>query len=585
MPRERSVVFLLLAIVTVGMTVSLTGQTTRALTITVDSLTDDFSDDGKCSLREAIQNANDTSDGQPREDCSAGDPAGEDTITFSVQGVIVLSGQLPPIVDDLVLAGGNDISLDGDDGRILSVEAGASLTVEELAFQHGQAAAGGAIHVASGVLVVRSSQFMNNRADHGGAIDVADGDLSVSNSVFTGNEALGPGGAITIAEGSLRISGSTFTENVGGEGQGAGAIYAMNAPVTINGGEFNGNSVGPGGAGGAIIVEAALAIQGTGFHGNSAVSGGAIFVIEGPGVQISGASFSNNEATFYAGGAITALVPLQVTGSTFHDNSAPQGGAIAHDLATASVSTSVFTGNTATTLGGAAYLGTPEGATTVFRRNTYSENKAKNGGAVYAVQGSVHLLESTFSENSAIAGGAIYNTGTIEVLNSTISGNEGGGLLNEGDATVRHATFADNASVGVAGILNTPSASLSIANTAIATGEFGVNCELNGTVNGPPGSNLSDDGSCDVPAFVKVEALLLGPLANNGGPTFTHLPATGSPVIDAGNLGTCLSDDQRGEPRPTNAGCDIGAVEVEEVPFVPAGDLFLPNLAAQVDHP
>jgi hypothetical protein len=61
----------------------------------------------------------------------------------------------------------------------------------------------------------------------------------------------------------------------------------------------------------------------------------------------------------------------------------------------------------------------------------------------------------------------------------------------------------------------------------------------------------------------------LGPLDDNGGPTFTHLPATTSPVIDKGNAPSGLVTDQRGEARtsdtdPANAndGTDIGSVEL-----------------------
>ena len=61
---------------------------------------------------------------------------------------------------------------------------------------------------------------------------------------------------------------------------------------------------------------------------------------------------------------------------------------------------------------------------------------------------------------------------------------------------------------------------------------------------------------------------LLGPLANNGGPTQTHLPKAGSPVLDQVPTtdcttldGTALSTDQRGVSRPQGLACDIGAVE------------------------
>lgn len=58
----------------------------------------------------------------------------------------------------------------------------------------------------------------------------------------------------------------------------------------------------------------------------------------------------------------------------------------------------------------------------------------------------------------------------------------------------------------------------------------------------------------------------LGALADNGGPTRTHLPQAGSPLRNAIPLGRadCERDatDQRGVAKPQGPRCDIGAVEV-----------------------
>jgi len=58
----------------------------------------------------------------------------------------------------------------------------------------------------------------------------------------------------------------------------------------------------------------------------------------------------------------------------------------------------------------------------------------------------------------------------------------------------------------------------------------------------------------------------LGPLQNNGGPTFSHLPASDSPAIDGSD--PALSMDQRGPGfvRVVNGRADIGAVEVQAAP-------------------
>jgi hypothetical protein len=56
---------------------------------------------------------------------------------------------------------------------------------------------------------------------------------------------------------------------------------------------------------------------------------------------------------------------------------------------------------------------------------------------------------------------------------------------------------------------------------------------------------------------------LLGALSVNGGPTWTLLPAAGSPVLNAGDpAGTGLpATDQRGLTRVTAGRVDLGAVE------------------------
>ena len=65
---------------------------------------------------------------------------------------------------------------------------------------------------------------------------------------------------------------------------------------------------------------------------------------------------------------------------------------------------------------------------------------------------------------------------------------------------------------------------------------------------------------------------LLGPLADNGGPTFTHALLAGSPAINAGDLAAVAGVngvpefDQRGMPfgRVFNGRIDIGAFEYQE---------------------
>src|SRR5207237_9727988 len=85
------------------------------------------------------------------------------------------------------------------------------------------------------------------------------------------------------------------------------------------------------------------------------------------------------------------------------------------------------------------------------------------------------------------------------------------------------------------------------------TDSYGFN--LIGSISGPiiPGAgdqfNITD------------AALKLGPLQNNGGPTFTHAPLCGSPAIDAGDNTDAPATDQRGFARIFRGVIDIGAGE------------------------
>jgi hypothetical protein len=81
--------------------------------------------------------------------------------------------------------------------------------------------------------------------------------------------------------------------------------------------------------------------------------------------------------------------------------------------------------------------------------------------------------------------------------------------------------------------------------------------------------NLLSDGGSNAPnltnSIVKTDPGL-GLLANNGGPTQTMLPAYGSLAVDALSVGACtLNMGQRGQPRPQNRACDMGAVELDRI--------------------
>ena len=199
------------------------------------------------------------------------------------------------------------------------------------------------------------------------------------------------------------------------------------------------------------------------------------------------------------------------------------------------------------------------------------------GGGIFN-RGMLTLTNSTVSGNWArFSGGGIDNGGTLTITNSTVSGNSasnGGGIRSSGTVTINNGTIADNTGIGLLSRAGT----ITLANTIIANRSPGGDCS--GSVTSF-GYNIDSDGTCvlnNTGDLSNTESLL-GPLADNGGPTKTHALLPGSPAIDAGgptktnallpgslavdsgDAVSCPATDQRGIPRPQGARCDIGAFE------------------------
>ncbi len=246
-----------------------------------------------------------------------------------------------------------------------------------------------------------------------------------------------------------------------------------------------------------------------------------------------------------------------------------------------------------------------EGGSTVNITNcTVSGNTAGGGeisgfgGGIYN-SGTLTIVNSTVSGNTTIGisggGGGIVNSGTLTIVNSTVSGNtatQGAGFNNGGDAatvTITNSTFSGNAASAYGGaclnaatlqIVNSTFSDnsaeffgggilligpLQIGNTILNRGDSGENIHAFGVVVVTSlGYNLSSDdaaGFLTGPGDQINTDPLLGPLQDNGGPTFTHELLPGSPAINAGNPGFTPPPffDQRGPgfDRVVNSRIDI----------------------------
>jgi CSLREA domain-containing protein len=482
---------------------------------TLDDGDDGSCEDNDCSLREAVDEVNDTD--------------GPGTITFE-------SG----------LTG--EITLDDDDGDI-------PVRYESVTIQGPGA----------GVITVAGDG--DNRIFHLYDFDTESEDVVISGLTLSDGDTGGAGGAILAQGGTfgeapdLTLADSVLTENDAGID--GGAIAAFYGALTVVNSQLAGNEADDRGGG--------IRSYYADFDGS-----------EDAGVVIADSVISNNDAGERGGGAnlYAAFDDVLISGSTITNNSAGDPG-------------------DATDLGGGLMLyGNEDGATTTIDSTTISGNYSSGDG------GGIQLL-STFTPD-------VGDPGAVLIQNSTISGNEagylGGGIrsYNSTDTarTIRNTTIVDN----TAGAEADPSGEVGgggisayfYDNPGSGAGSGGADTDelvLSSTIiaNNSPEDLANNDGSGFDGAFVLGLDLVenpagaamtespagsnifgvdpaLGALANNGGPTQTHLPAATSPVIDKG-IANGLATDQRGVARTFDAviapnaaggdGTDIGAVEVQ----------------------
>lgn len=331
-----------------------------------------------------------------------------------------------------------------------------------------------------------------------------------------------------------------------------------------------------------ISITSDTTVDGSGqavtISGNNAVQ---VFYVEtGVTFGLKSLTIANANAkdnTTAGGGAVeTWGGTIIIDNSNFTNNTAWSGGAIFSESGTVSVARSTFSNNTAfeqSAYGGAIFT---ESGTLTVSDSTFSGNGALTGGAIYssdyAGTGMLTVSRSTFSNNTTSdwSGGAIVTSGAGDVSNSTFYGNRapneyGGAIANRGTLTVTNSTFSNNAADYGGAIYNycgsNACGTVLLKNSIIASSTSGGNCRGTNITDGS--GNLSyPDTSC--PGINQNP--YLGLLQDNGGPTWTMAPGSGSAAIDAGLDETCEAPpinniDQRGVVRPQGEHCDIGAVE------------------------
>jgi hypothetical protein len=313
---------------------------------------------------------------------------------------------------------------------------------------------------------------------------------------------------------------------------------------------------------------------------------GAGLTIEGGSADITISGDNQYQVFLVESGAKLTLSNLTVADGAAASRG--RGGGI-HNSGTLEVSNSTLSDNRANGAGGGIY--NLAGAVTV-RNSTLSGNSAngsESGGGIFNFQGTLEVSDSTLSGNSAssgggASGGGIYNAGPATVRNSTLSGNSaslfGGGITNRGMLEVSNSTLSDNSAPNGGGIENGGGATATLKNTIVANSPSasGGSCYRYGIIT-DGGYNLDSDNTCFFGtnnfSLSGVDPML-GPLADNGGPTKTHALLAGSPAIDKGNSFGATTD-QRGAARPQGTASDIGSFESESTTTV---DTIKPTVSA-----
>ena len=435
------------------------------------------------------------------------------------------------------------------------------------------------------------------------AVELADADAAADTITF----APGLTGEITLTSGEIEIDAPLDIQ-----GPGAGTLAV----------DGNDNSrifkldAGDVGSPRDVVSISGLTMR----DGYASDGGGALYSFQSD-MRLANVVLSTNESTGTGGTIDIEQSPVSIIDSTVTGSKSGSGGGVMYtdganaetnSQDTITIRNSVFSGSYASGDGGVFYFDNATGGDILIAGSELRGNESTGtGGAIefYGHKGSQTIRSSTISGNTADRdGGAIYFNSDYDdpdgllIENSTISDNfsgaQGGGISLENydgkPVRILNSTVANNTSTGPGGGIYrndydvTLSSTIVAGNNSTSGDEDDLAQNASATEQFTAGFSLVEGGFANVtvtetPAGSNQTGVDpdLGPLADNGGATRTHLPSKTSSVVDAG-IANGLATDQRGlarkvdRPENTNAagsdGTDIGAVEVALEPVVPPPD-------------
>lgn len=421
--------------------------------------------DGRCSLSEAIINAN--ANAATHRDCVPG--AGPDTIVLPATSQQQLQGAatLPPITSQIVIEG-RDSTINRNAGMglaFLSVEATGNLTLNKTIVSGAGSGNRGLIGISNtGRLTLNDSSLAN--LDDGG-LKNRGGVAIITDSRITGNSAGyyssgGGGGIANLDGGRLTVTNSVISGN-GGYFKGGGIFNGTGSSATLTNSIVSDNRITYEGSGGGIENYGTLVLLGT--------------------------TVAGNEAQFAAG--------IVNRGTATIRRSTISGNRIAHQYDYQSA-------------GGIGNLGT---LTLVNSTVSGNEARANGGGITNGSNGILTLVSSTVTGNAVTAdvyyqngGGLAVFDGTLTLQRSIVSGNKANTsseIWAGSDAVVKADDFNLFGHDGDAGVVGfTPGATDVVPNKPVSgillpLADNGGETRTHALAIGSPALNASpDDANC-----------------------------------------------------------------------------------------
>jgi len=280
------------------------------------------SDSGTGSLRQAIINANATSN--------------NDIINFTFASgtnpyTITLASALPNIADAGISGtltinglGASSLIISGNDGNtlrdfnIFNIDSGANLAISGVTVSGAKTTNTGKIYGGAfnntGTLTITNSTISGNVAGYKGGGIFNNGSLTITNSTLSGNTTSYGGGVYNSANGTLTISNSTISGNSGASGA---AINNKGGTLNITNSTISGNSAFTGGGG--IYINGSASISNSTISGNSAFSGGGLYAVNGT-ITLINNTISGNSASNLGGGIHNQFATINIANTIIANN-------------------------------------------------------------------------------------------------------------------------------------------------------------------------------------------------------------------------------------------------------------------------